>query len=85
MPPLSVQDKTHFRAGGRVPRATLLPANTRFLKSHCGTLVRVRDARTLTSLPASGPFTARDGLTTAAASRERNPNTVVAWISKCGR
>jgi hypothetical protein len=30
VPPLSVQDKTHFYAGGqRVVRVTLLPANTR--------------------------------------------------------
>jgi len=44
VPPLSVQDKTHFYIGRASARATLLPANTRFLKSRCGTgrFARVR-------------------------------------------
>lgn len=55
-----------------VPRATLLPReHTRYLKSQVWDSF-VYDARTLTSLAASEPFTARDGLTATAASRERD-------------
>lgn len=42
-PPLSVQDKTHFCAGGRIARTTLLPrGHIRFLKFQVWDSLRVR-------------------------------------------
>lgn len=70
-PPLSVQDKTHFCAGGRIPSDFITPRTHTLSEVPSVGDSFVYDARILTSLAASAPFIARDGLTATAASRKR--------------